>query len=345
MGNGTIRRKPITGDGISLKQRDSEDRPSRPSDVQHAPVFSQSIIYEDHQSDGIGDHQSVESFAPELDKIQEVDDEVVPVPTIQKTESKFEVDFDALFSSSPLAQSTPRLRLEPSFEDNGSKKLRNVPAGSRSLFDHENPSNMQAGAMDTILESSRAQRTPSKKGLVKRNNSQVKDVALGTRNHQPKRRKKHPSPSKAELEDLEDAFRRYNPNDGTGDVKVERQLVTSFEGLRTASALRSKDNNTMLREATGLGLKDNDIFEKSRNSISSSISEAPRRPTSTPARTKVSMIPKAAGAPSMKRRSATIPHQRADSYSRNMDLVETSMMDTDELQWDTSYYNIGMRRT
>jgi hypothetical protein len=42
---------------------------------------------------------------------------------------------DALFSSSPIAQSTPRLRLEPAIDENGKQYLMKVPAQTRSVFD------------------------------------------------------------------------------------------------------------------------------------------------------------------------------------------------------------------
>jgi len=45
-------------------------------------------------------------------------------------------DFDDLLSSSPVAQSTPRIRLEPSFDEFGKKTLKNVPADAHSLFDN-----------------------------------------------------------------------------------------------------------------------------------------------------------------------------------------------------------------
>jgi hypothetical protein len=45
-------------------------------------------------------------------------------------------DLDALLSSSPLAQSTPRIRLEPSFDDRGARHgLRSVLTSTRSVFD------------------------------------------------------------------------------------------------------------------------------------------------------------------------------------------------------------------
>lgn len=51
------------------------------------------------------------------------------------TKSQTDPDFEALFSSSPLGSSTPRLRLEPTFVENGHKVLQSVPTESPSYFD------------------------------------------------------------------------------------------------------------------------------------------------------------------------------------------------------------------
>ncbi|KAE9377996.1 hypothetical protein N431DRAFT_170627 [Stipitochalara longipes BDJ] len=56
-------------------------------------------------------------------------------------------DVDAMPSSSPQGQSTPRLRLEP-YEENGRKTLRGVSIGSRSIFDARQDSQLSDMALD-----------------------------------------------------------------------------------------------------------------------------------------------------------------------------------------------------
>jgi hypothetical protein len=249
-------------------------------------------------------------------------------------ESSFEVDFDALFSSSPVAQSTPRIRLEPTFEEKGGKKLRNVPADSRSLFDPD--SSMHGPQSDVGAVTTAPQNNTPRRTIVKRNNSHVKDVGLGVKSHVSKRRKKHPSPSKAELEGLEDALKHYSPHIESMDTKKQEEVGLSLGELRTRETLKPKNNNASLSQAAKRG-KGNGvgIFGKPKQPVpGSSMAEPARRLVVKPQIP--SMIPKPAGVPTMNR--------RADS---RMLLLRTqgdgSAMDTDELQWDETAYHIGMK--
>ena len=262
-------------------------------------------------------------------------DEPRRLTSARKMGSSFEVDFDALFSSSPVAQSTPRIRLEPTFEENGDKKLRNVPADSRSLFDPD--SSIREPLSDLGTNPTPPQTTPQKKLIVKRNNSQVKDVGLGVKSHMSKRRKKHPSPSKAELEGLEDALGHYSPCIVSIDANTQEELTLSFGELRTGDILKSKDKNASLSQAAKRAKKGNRVgpFDKPKLAAAgSSMAEPARRPVLKAL--KPSMIPKPAGAPTMKRR--TEPHK----FQRLIQADE-SAMETDELQWESTAYHIGMR--
>jgi hypothetical protein len=253
----------------------------------------------------------------------------------RKVGSGFEADFDALFSSSPVAQSTPRIRLEPTLEENGEKKLRNVPADSRSLFDPDSSMREPLSYFGTNTIPPQI-KTP-RKMIVKRNNSQVKEVGLGVKSHMSKRRKKHPSPSKAELEGLEDALTHYSPRMVSIDAKTQEELTLSFGELRTGDILKSKDNNAPLSQAAKRGKKGNRLgmFGKPKQSVAgSSMAEPARRPVLKPL--KPSMIPKPAGAPTMKRRTESCMYELIVQ-------ADESAMDTDELQWESTAYHIGMR--
>jgi hypothetical protein len=252
----------------------------------------------------------------------------------RKVASGFDVDFDALFSSSPVAQSTPRIRLEPTFEENGDKKLRHVPADSRSLFDPD--SSMREPLSDLTTNTPPSDNTPQRRLVVKRNNSQVKDVSSGVKSHMSKRRKKHPSPSKAELEGLEGALSHYSPRLASMEVNTQ-ELALSFGGLRTGETLKTKDNNAPMSQAAQRSKTGNrlGLFARPKQAVAShSMMEPARRPVVK--ERKPSMIPKPAGASTVKRRTETGKfHQLIQK--------DESAMDTDELQWESTAYHIGMR--
>jgi hypothetical protein len=247
----------------------------------------------------------------------------------------YEVDFDTPFSSSPVAQSTPRIRLEPTIEENGDKKLRHVPADSRSLFDPD--SSMREPLSDLGTNTAPPQNTAPRKVIVKRSNSQVQDVGLGVKSHMLKRRKKHPSPSKAEPEGLKDSLAYYSPHLVSMDTNTQEELTLSFGELRTGDILKSKDNNAPLSQAAKRGKTGNRLrlFGKPKQAVTgSSMVEPARRPTMKTL--KPSMIPKPAGMPTMNRRTEPRKFQRLTQ-------TDESAMDTDELQWDLTAYHIGMR--
>jgi hypothetical protein len=332
-GHGTIRRKPIADDGRSLMSRKSVEILSI-EDVRTTGARALTSFDSRRQSNVSFDRSAdVTSSLP--GKPQRFKDESRRPSGAKKVGSGFEVDFDALFSSSPVAQSTPRIRLEPTYEENGDKKLRNVPADSRSLFDPN--SSMREPLSDLAINSTPPQSTPPRRLVVKRNNSQVKDISLSVKSHISKRRKKHPSPSKAELEGLEDALAHYSPRLVSMEVNTQEELTLSFGGLRTGETLKYKDSNAPMSQAAKRG-KNGDrlgLFGKPKPaSVDSSIAEPARRPLLKAL--KPSMIPKPAGAPTMKRRTESRKFQQ---------LLQTdeSAMDTDELQWESTAYYIGMK--
>jgi len=122
---------------------------------------------------------------------------------------------DMLLSSSPLAQSTPRIRLEPSFERDGTTRLRNVSASSRSLFDPDNSSLRDHTDMD--LDTSSLDLNPGCElnNLGKRKSSPIQEQSIIVSEPEVpdvlryKRAKKHPSPSKQELKTLEIALNKF----------------------------------------------------------------------------------------------------------------------------------------
>jgi hypothetical protein len=127
----------------------------------------------------------------------------------------YESDFDPLFSSSPLGHSTPRIRLEPT-NDDGKRVLKSVSAHSPSRFN-------SASEIDGLDDA---------------------DVFI-PRQTVPNSRKKHPSPSKAELEDLEHAMETIGmlPRSPSNLSNMSKSSKRFSKLLAPVSILASKDPN------------------------------------------------------------------------------------------------------
>lgn len=203
-GHGIIERKQVAEDGRSLRSRQSaSDDPfsERPNSSRYTrtPTSFETRLTEDMSIDP-------PERIPDLPTREHQADEL-PCSLSKRSRGStlvYDTEFDALVSSSPVAQSTPRIRLEPTFED-GKKKLRNVPADTRSLFDPDNSSAAQFSDMDVDTP-------PTSMGNDHRESDSntmsydMKDFSLSAKSRDAKRMKKHPSPSKAELEVLEQSM-------------------------------------------------------------------------------------------------------------------------------------------
>lgn len=263
----------------------------------------------------------------------DIKDEILRSASIRSTEPRYDMDFDALFSSSPVAQSTPRLRLEPSFENDSSKRLKNLRADSRSLFDRNSPKYVHFSEGDVT-----PQHNGHKGNTTKRINSHVKVLDPAARNHLSKRRKRHPSPSKDELENLEDALKHYSPLVGPVDPRTEDDLTTSYGELRPEGVLQPRTNNMLLRIPAKRGIKGSVSSSKDKLGQSmpnSSVAEPAKRLPNKFQRP--SMAPKLAGAATLGRRPEYLAYQLLPQQ-------DGSLLATDELQWDSTTYNVGMKR-
>ena len=338
MGHTAIQRKPIADDGRSLKSGSSGD--DLPSDDQLANANSETFTsFQSGEDSALTVDQAEQSIQPLPNRsiaIRNIEDKVLRPASIRSTEPRYDMDFDALFSSSPLAQSTPRLRLEPSFENSGSKKIKNIPADSRSVFDRDIPRNVQFSGMDIAPE---YEETPSTEKVAKRINPRTKELEPAVRNHLSKRRKKHPSPSKNELEKLEDALRHYPPLVGPVNPHTEDDLTVSFGELGTEGVLQSRDNNMLLRVPAKRCIRGS--VSSTRDKLgqhipNSSMTELAKRPAGKFQR--ASMAPRLAGAATLGRRPEYLSYQLSSQH-------DGSVLATDELQWDSTTYNMGMKRT
>jgi hypothetical protein len=243
--------------------------------------------------------------------------------------------FDALFSSSPLAQSTPRLRLEPSVEENGRKTLKHVPADSRSLFDAD-ASSIGLSEMEIDYPINNQTNKPLEDRF--RRKTSFKDRGLFK--HYSKKTKKHPSPSKAALEDLEKALNEF-PAFGTSrslmisePSKVQEEVSHDIGAVSPVpQVLAPKNPNTKVREAgsslqkTGFGLFPKSELSKSGVSM----------PDITRRKAQKTMIPRPADPTPMRPR----PELGENRFSLRDAVLNATAMDVDELQWNNSAYNIG----
>jgi hypothetical protein len=232
-------------------------------------------------------------------------------------------DFDAILSSSPVAQSTPRIRLEPSFGDNGKETLKNVPADSHSVFDFDtdNISDMEldysAPFGKVSMYSTSA--TSTEKG------SQAKRYSGGAAcGYRTKRMKKHPSPSKDELEKLEYAMRNF--------PRVHFHDETpAFVG-----PLTPKDANRKLQVSKSR----NYLCRGDLRVLNLDLRKTTEAMTSIPTHSgTVISFHATAGCEKV----ALAGSNHSSGYQTNALVESGSIMDVDELQWDDAAYNIGLR--
>lgn len=178
---------------------------------------------------------------------------------------------------------------------------------------------------------------------VKRKSSEFKDGGLFK--YHSKRKKKHPSPSKAELEGLEKAMNEY-PACGASETLMLSEPSKAHEAIPSdvgslfpaPQLLAPKDLNQKVKEQAKaiekrMGLRLFPKPELSRSGVS--MPDIGRRPNG-----QKSMIPRPADTTNGKPR----PEARDHRYSLRDDVVNGTAMDIDELQWDKSAYQINMKK-
>lgn len=219
--------------------------------------------------------------------------------------------FDAMLSSSPQGQSTPRVRLEPSFKQNGEKTLTKIRSDSRPGFEsHSNfPYSVLPSEMDIDVEQigvavSIEVDTPKRKGS--------QDIRSPV-----KRSKKHPSPKREELEQLALAMEKFSDEEeAIVDIPV------------ASRPLSSKDANGKLK--TGKC--------QMRGEVAFAKQELPRTAGSMPDLSTKGL--KSAMRKSMTETGANRPNSL---HFRQNSLADGSL-DMDELQWNITEYNIGGKK-
>lgn len=330
-GHGNISRKPIADEGRSLRSRKSFDDP-----------FSERPCSSQRRTPRPRDDTSLEIVRETVSEVPALPRSYTELPTMKTAHSTtgYETDFDLLLSSSPDAQSTPRIRLEPSYEESGRKTLKQVPADTRSVFDPDNSLMAYTVEADALLANDKNTDT-SAIDPIKRKSSQLRSSKLEVQPVHTKRMKKHPSPSKADLEKFEQMFLRDYPDllrtDELGNAEVVPTALGDASTIPILAPLNSNQRIVELHQPEkGQASEVSQTMNLTR--AASSIPAFPRRPEHN----RFSLMPK------MSDKMASQSRPKRESYQhpvrKDYDRDSDDDMDIDELQADASAYNIRMKR-
>ena len=160
-----------------------------------------------------------------------------------ESERGFDNDLDGVLTSTPLGYSTPRIRVRRalSVEESPSKRAKAVPTGGGGR-----------GERNVVSCEPRKKRLGEAARRLRRD---FVDLSLSTDGTEPKRMKKHPSPSKETLECLEREFREYARDQIRRAVTPEEkdELANSFVGLTKITALVPRDKNRLVKGCSAVG--------------------------------------------------------------------------------------------
>ncbi|GKT52591.1 uncharacterized protein ColSpa_12772 [Colletotrichum spaethianum] len=159
-------------------------------------------------------------------------DDIPPVPTLNPfaAEKDFDTDLEGILSEKPLCASTPRTRT------------------ARKAGPHDSPSTRYTKADDRHLATlDEAEGSSVSRGVVSRKLKLAHGKRL-FRNQADLSMKKHPSPSKDDLDDLETRFRAYAIEQIKKAPAEEREaLEIKFAGLIGPNALTLRDKNASMK--------------------------------------------------------------------------------------------------
>jgi hypothetical protein len=239
-------------------------------------------------------------------------------------------EFDDVLSSSPQDQSTPRLRREPSFEDN-TKNERKVNAGTRSLFGSQPGFSYSQPSFHMDIDDEQIGLTVSEDRLKRKETQDVLSPA--------KRTKKHPSPPREYLHewgihveqnlqkwemDAKSSSGNEEDEDAEGDEDDEDVPFAKFTSLSTKDA--SETMKTANGHAQGREAFSNDV-ETGKAGATSAI--GPNKLKST-----------------MRKQAIETRRNLINGSHINGDNVTDGSMDIDqdELQWTKKEYDIQLRK-
>jgi hypothetical protein len=310
-GHGRVPRKPLAEDGKSITGRKSiSDDP-----LSEIPLLSggtQTPPSLEHQLRRKGSDITLKlSSNAYSDR-----DELLRAKTPEEPLPPYDTDFEAPFSSSPLAQSTPRIRLERKATLTDSYSLCDLESSSVDI-DH---SNMGLGplSIEKTNDGDFADR-------VQRKTPKSKVTGLQVRYHHSKKMKKHPSPSKADLETWEIALKQYPGFDEYETfTKVNDETEVNIDSCSAINILGPKCANAKLQES----IRKQDQEKGSEISLKQDLSRI--SDVSNRSKVRKSFVTRPTSVARSRSRKGA---RRGRSYSSN-DVNKASYMDIDELQWE-----------
>ncbi|KAJ9141680.1 hypothetical protein NKR23_g7754 [Pleurostoma richardsiae] len=336
-GDLNVRRKPVAGEGRSLRTSQSLDDPfSDAHQIRRSPTRFEARLMETPMTKKYESCISLACSDPfELERVMDT-------------------SVDGILPFSPLASSTPRDRrlavgidespLRPESDAKVDAVLTSISESSPILPSrHQTPSDDESPTMkinkatvscrgdelaarDTCddpftrldspeienLSASRGRKTP-------RSETQALRGLIGAPvlPFSPWGRKKHPSPSKSELEELERQLRKYAPG-VFGTTTEEDELAVGYESTKVVRALRPRDPNSLGRRSGSASQG------HAGDSGCASLQYFKSHQRSTTGIT---------------RNSRSLGHLNGSQAQ----LGSAAASDIDELQWDASAFNFGQR--
>lgn len=311
VGEGLVPRKPVSRDGKSLRSAGSSDDP-----------FSEVTV----------PGRTPTKFENKLKIVTGSDEgslQQIPADPFE-TEIEFDNDLNGILNCTPLGCSTPRIRVHRalSLEESPTKRAKGVSirggASAMTLCAEEEIPRPVIG-----VHEGREYRTgdPGEKTVgegARRLRRNFVELSLSIDDDEPKRMKKHPSPSKETLESLEREFRDYAREQIKRAATPEDrdELASSFEGLMEPLPLAPRDRNQLLTERLALHNGTNKLQSSTLRKCGSS-----QRQSSMPSR-----IPRLVDKPRPKIRYGLMCYP-----------ITPEAMEVDELQWDITPV-VGMGR-
>ncbi len=326
-GDGNIPRKPLPvyesmrrlaqteqqiGDGVSSKHH------SRSSSFMHGfPGLSFELNNRKSRPTSLQEPLMWQSYRGDIKRCK-----AEPAPTTTEQTARFsekisglaqhpDVDF---FSSSPDGYSTPRMRLEPTYTADGTKRLTAVPATAPMILDFSSEENETKSSADELASTPETEVAES----LNLKRKSAKEDLRSTVTPPSKKSKSSQTPSREDM-----------------------MLASSISKLDTGSngALHFKDTNQKVsrgrREGSrgrGLGIFDTGRSKESPSPHSDAVKKLRRR------HSKRSSIPKPVSKISARER-------RASSALMCKGTGLDSSADVDDLQLDLSDYNVGAKRS
>ncbi|RFU23832.1 hypothetical protein B7463_g12508, partial [Scytalidium lignicola] len=237
----------------------------------------------------------------------------------------YDIHPDALISSSPIAQSTPRIQRT---KDDESTNLGSRSGESRIASKVDRPD-------DHLMHIS----NPGGADVVKRNNSQAREAGATMKAHLAKRIRKRLSSRSSKLpEEHQDNPRIYDISESVA-LNEKNRVISSLSETKPDTILTPKDPNSKSLQPLKRSGKRNGsemVLRPESSAPLKVLSREPKRaqalkPLATSKRATISML-------------ISKPERRIHQSHSTQYEDSDSMMDTDELQWEDPAYNIGMRR-